>query len=125
MAGPRDLIGLSVDVVVSDPWDFATPDGSVRFPARIARAETFAAGADEERLLIELDDPFVWQGNSYRFFAASERSGHGLTEDLIHGRSVDASLVAISNERVSSPDALDVSGWRGGLAARATLEPHS
>jgi hypothetical protein len=80
-------------------------------------------GADEERLLIELRDPAEWHGHSYRFFVARHRHGHGLADDLVHGRPIECSLMAVSDEHASSADPLDTSGWRGGLAARATLEP--
>ena len=118
-----ELVGLHVDVVVSDPWELTASDGSVRFPARVVQAMTFASGADEERVVIEFRDPVEWHGDSFRFFVAQHRHRAGLAEELVRGRSVECGLTAVSEERASSPDPFDVSWWRGGLAVVATVEP--
>jgi len=123
MSPSAELVGLKVDVVVNDPWDLTASDGSVRHAAKVSKAMTFAVGADEERLLIEFRDLAAWHGHSYRFFVARHRHGYGLADDLLRGYPVECSLVAVSDEQSSSPEVLNVTGWRGGLAARATLEP--
>jgi len=115
------IIGLPVVVIVNDPRDLTTTDGSVRIDARITAASTFASGADEERLLIELRQPVEWHGNSYGYCVARHR--HGLVDDLARGCSAECSLVAVTREQATSAGSLDTAGWRGGLAARATLEP--
>ena len=121
--GPRnvELTGLAVDVVVSDPWDLTSPEGSVRFPARVMKAATHALGASEERLLLRFREAVKWHGGSYRFFVARHRRGLGLEDDLLAGRPVECSLVAVSEEHAASTDPLDTTWWRGGLAVLATL----
>jgi hypothetical protein len=118
-----ELVGLAVDVVVGDPWDFTSLNGSVRFPARVTNAATYASGADEERLVIAFLEEVAWHSNCYRFFVARHRHGHGLADDLLSGRDVECSLVPVPKERLSSSDPFDTSWWRGGLALGATLEP--
>jgi hypothetical protein len=117
------IIGLALDVVVSDPWEFARPDGSVVFEATVAKASTFASGIEEERLLIEFQVPFAWRGTVYRHFVVRPHYGQGLVDDLTRGHAAECSLLAVSDDQARSADPFDISSWRGGLAARATIEP--
>lgn len=122
MASVSELVGLAIDLVVNEPWDLTSSDGSVRFAGIIAKAVTFASGADDERLLIRLLKEAEWRGNSYGSFVASHRHNHGFADDLLRGYPVECSLVAVSEEAVLSSDPVDTSDWRGGLAIRATIE---
>jgi hypothetical protein len=117
-----ELVGQRVDMVVSDPWELTTPDGSNIFPASVRLAETFASGAVEERLLIELRTPVSWRGETYRYFSVSERNGHGLVDDLRRGRSVECRAIAVAGDGPPTAEMLDTSDWRGGLAANATVQ---
>jgi hypothetical protein len=124
MNAPRNaLAGLPIDLVVNEPWDLTAADGSVRFQATVAKALTYGEGADEERLLVELIDPVNWHGRTFRFFVARHRHGHGLVDDVSRGRAVECSLIAVPDDQANSADPFDTSQWRGGLSARATIEP--
>jgi hypothetical protein len=114
-------VGWRVQLVTSDPWDFVAADGSVRFDAKVTRAATHSAGADEERLVLQLLDVVVWQGKTIEFFVARERHGHGIVDDLSLRQPIECALVAVDRERAYGSDPFDTSWWRGGLAVNATL----
>jgi hypothetical protein len=117
-----DLVGRQVVLIVSDPWDLASPDGSVRFASDIARALTYADGAEEERLLLSLEAPIEWREGTFRFLVARGRGGRGIAEDLVAGRSAECTFIGQPAERAGGVEPCDMSWWRGGLAGAATLE---
>jgi hypothetical protein len=118
-----DQVGRHVRLVASDPWDFVAADGSVRFDATVIRAATYNEGADEERLVLQLLEPVSWHGETIEFLVARERHGHGVIDDLSLGHPVECALVAVGRERVHGSDPFDLSWWRGGFAASATVHP--
>jgi hypothetical protein len=121
-ASPSEpLVGLEVQLIASDPWDFVAADGSVRFHATVIRAATFRGGADEERLVLALSEPVEWQGQAIEFFTARERHGHGMVDDLSLSQPLECALIAVTKERAHGPEPFDTTWWRGGLAVNATL----
>ena len=120
--GPTSFEGSRVQLTVSDPWDLVAPDGSVRLSATVIGASTYAAGGEEERLVLRLDSPVTWRGHMYEFFVLEERHGHGIADDLRLGLPVECSITAIDRDRAEGPEPFDTSWWRGGLAGNATLQ---
>ena len=114
-------VGQRVQLITSDPWDFVALDGSVRFDATVIRAATYREGADEERFVLQLLDPVVWQNKVIEFFVARERHGHGIVDDFFLGQPIECALVAVDDERAQGSEPFDTSWWRGGLAVNATL----
>jgi hypothetical protein len=110
-----------VVLTASEPWDFVAADGSVSFRGLIVVAATFATGAEEERVVVRLDEPVTWHGQFYEFFVIRERHGHGISDDLRMGLPIECSLTAVDRDRLVAADPFDTSWWRGGLAGIATL----
>ena len=93
---------LTLNVIVSDPWDFVGPDGSNVFSAVTARNR----GHD---WVVDFEDRL----GDARFFARTLTPA--TLSDLRSGATVEGSLIGL-------PDAEgDAALWRGGPAARCQI----
>jgi len=116
----KKLEGMSVAVMVSDPWEFGTAHGVGPFTAKVVKT-----GKDESGLLkalLRLDVPVVFEGVRYEFIVAESRAVSHPIEGLAHGSSA-CSMTAISSDQANSSKPLDVSWWRGGGALIGSVEP--
>jgi len=117
----KKLEGMSVAVMVSDPWEFGTAHGVGPFTAKVVKT-----GKDESGLLkalLRLDVPIVFEGVRYEFIVAESRAVSHPIEGLAHGSSAFCSMTAISSDQANSSKPLDVSWWRGGGALIGSVEP--
>ena len=117
----KELEGLSISIIVSDPWDFCTAHGTGPFRAKILRT-----GRDDEtghlKALIELDHPLVFQAVEYRYLVSEDASYERPLESLLARSEADCGMAVISQERVDSSNPLDLSWWRGGPALTGTIK---
>lgn len=118
MAG---LEGMEVTIVVSDPWDFGTAHGTGPFAAKVLKV-----GRDDNvpggySMLLQLNTPLHYRDLSCEFVVASPRSERGSFDFLTEGAGVDCNLTRIPEDRAASPNPLDLSWWRGGVALLGTL----
>ena len=118
----KSLEGADVLIVVSEPWDLVSSDGSSRLSAKTWRVASFASGAVDEALVFRLVGPVSWRGRDYEYFLAKERHGRGLVDDFLLQLPIDCSLIAIDRSRAEGPEPFDDTWWRGGLAATALIQ---
>jgi len=110
MRAVEDLAGNAIEIVVSDPWEFVTDNGSGPFVGVVDRVEG-------ECLLIRLDLAIEYGGQAFEHLVVSPRAAcDDLAELSVTGRAINCNLVCVSGEVVRSDHACDLSSWRGGPA---------
>ena len=114
MASSTSLLGRRVKLVVSDPWDFVTDNGSGPFEGEVVQEISDA-------ILVKLDTSIEDKGETYEFLVVSTRHAAEELSLVLGGNEVSCNATAISNERAQGPTPCDLSWWRGGLAVLAAL----
>ena len=108
-------IGIRVEVMVSDPWDFVTAHGAGPFFGKITHVETAA-------VLVHMDVPLQDANRAYEYVVAVSRLEVDDLADLaVRGACVGCNLVGISAEAAQAESPCDLSNWRGGLALIAGI----
>ncbi len=116
MTTTKGLTGKRIEIVVSDPWDFVTDNGSGPFAAVVERVEGDA-------ILIRLDSVVTSGGQAFEFFVVTPRSESDDLADLgLAGRTVNCNLAAISDDAARSEHPCDLGSWRGGLGLLGSIE---
>jgi hypothetical protein len=110
-----ELVGKRGVLVVSDPWEFGTENGTGPFPFEIVRVGDPAKPDERDSVLIRLLEPIRFRSTTWEFFAASPRHVGASIADLSAGRDIGWNLTGIPADRLASP--FDLSWWRGGGAA--------
>ena len=105
---PREIVGRRVRIVISDPWDFVTENGSYR-------AGTIEAGAGK-RVAIRLDDPVFDPSGPITTVVASPRFVGTAIADLLSG--LPLAFNFWSEEGVVAP-----ATWRAGFIGELRLLP--
>ncbi|MDE0451538.1 MAG: hypothetical protein OXI90_07205 [Gammaproteobacteria bacterium] len=103
---------------ISDPWDLGESLSWQPYRASVL-------AGDKRRVLIRLDEPFVYEGKQREYFlAASRHAGHPAT-DLAKGRSIFSNLDQIESDAIDFADLLNEERWRGGtgIGLIGTLDP--
>lgn len=102
------LVGLSVEVEISEPWNFETENG----PGPLAAAVEDARNSE---VLLRLEVPVRVGGKHCNHLIASARyEGHCLLE-LLQGSTVTVSITAISIDDASTDDLFKLASWKGGM----------
>jgi hypothetical protein len=109
------LVGRHGALVVSDPWEFGTENGTGPFSFEIVRVGDPAKPAERDSILIRLIEPVHFRSATWVFFTASPRHEGTSLADLSAGRDVGWNLTGVPADRLPSP--FDLSWWRGGGAA--------
>lgn len=113
------LSGKLVRVTVSDPWEFAKPNGSTRFKARIVQSRAGVSSA-VDALLIELTEVVEIRGQAWRYFMVEGRRDRSFIDELLAGSEADCALLGVvSNAGQAPPLVGDSSTWRGETPAAA------
>ena len=119
----NDLVGKKFDIVLVDPWDFVTTNGSGPFVADVIRV-----GHDKstgvESLVLGLALPLKYKTEEFRYFMATTRHEGRTFQQVLSGEQVGCNLTGIPTERLQGGDLFDMSWWRGGAAAIADLSLH-
>lgn len=116
-----ELEGLSIRVVVSDPWEFGTVHGTGPFTGKILKVGTNPNQPGKTAALVKLDRPLLFDGVQCEFFVAQSRLASDFIEAIATGATVGCGLTCIPPERAYSSDPLDLSWWRGGVGLIASL----
>jgi len=112
------LDNLSINITVSDPWEF----GCGPFSAMILRKGKDIDSPDYYPLLIRFDIPVEYKGEECRFFVAKSHNSKESIEGLLMGETLTCNLIMISKERAEQQDPFDISWWRGGCALLADIK---
>jgi hypothetical protein len=118
----RGLIGRPAEVVFSDPWEFAGPDGTTRFSATIAALEAMADGAERDGVIVKLDEGLTVLNQVVAWLLVRARRGPGLLQELSLGEVIEATFVVASSGLTMEGGLFDEADWRGDLAAIGTVE---
>lgn len=122
----KEIEGMSVAIMVSDPWDFGTIHGNGPFYGKILKVGKitpeegwgFALAA-----LIRLNAPLKTKGAEDEYLVASPRFKGYEINAIGMGERVDCGMVRISSERATSSNPFDLSWYRGGHGLDGTVEP--
>lgn len=88
------LVEQSVEVLVSDPWDFMTELGTMPIQGRVASFE--AAGGRLMRLVIDLVSPVAYKGSMIgRFDAIPRHKDSPTVERFAQGVALQANIQGI------------------------------
>ena len=111
---------VSVQMIVSDPWDWGTEIGVGPFDATILRWRIGEDGRPTG-ILLRLAEAVVFRGVECRYFVGVRDSPRENLEEIIRGNPVECALTHISEERARSLDPFDLSWWRGGIGLTCTV----
>ncbi len=121
----ESLVRLPVVIGLSDPWELGEALGWRELEGVIldvdVRIDKYY-GNQEELALLKLNLPFEYNNTTCEYFVISPRLEDDSLNFLISGKSSNFAMTRISQEQAHSKDPLDLSKWRGGVAATATLK---
>lgn len=103
------LIDKSVQVSVSDPWEFYSENNGNIFKATVIKAEL-------NNILIISEKMINFDTLQYNMFVCSIRLQGDTFEDLFNREYVCCNITAMPQDKISN-DPFDVSWWRGGGGA--------
>jgi len=115
------VIGMELEVVVSDPRDFGTIHGTGPFFSKVLQVHGEENVPGKGSILLRLKTPLEYEGVSCEFFVASPRLENENLRSLIEGKEVFCNLTRIPSERAASSNPFDLSWWRGGVGLIAAL----
>lgn len=118
-SGPT-LLGRELRVIANEPWDFAGAWGGWR-PAIVVALSANHDEVGAPELLLRLATPVEFDGTPRTYFVATPRYRNRTFQELSSGP-VEGDLTWIPDQQADSPGRFDLSEWRGGLAAIATLK---
>jgi hypothetical protein len=116
----NNIENISIKIIVSDPWDFVTAEGSGPFRAQIIKTTKEESG--RLRALIKLDTPIMFDKLTYEYLVAENRHLQHPLDEIVSGTKIPCSLTVTSPERAKSSNPTDLSWWRGGGTLTATIE---
>ncbi|MCX6013532.1 MAG: hypothetical protein NTV30_09030 [Chloroflexi bacterium] len=116
----KEINNLPIIIIVSDPWDFVTKNGSGPFRACILTSNKDES--DRLRALIKMDIPIIYNNLRYEYLIAESRYYQPAIDEIINGGKIPCSLTVIPYEKATSQSPTDLSWWRGGGNLRATIE---
>jgi len=114
--------GMTVEIIVSDPWDFGTAHGAGPFKACLT-----CAASDPNRAMkgtaavFKLEETRMFRDVKCEYFVAQTRHEGSDLERLSVGEPVNCNLICIPVERALSDNPLDLAWWRGGVSLLASV----
>jgi hypothetical protein len=118
----KDLTGTKVNLIVSDPWEFGSQHGTGPFNGRILGVSFHCASNEDIAVLLQLDHPLSFEGQSVEYFVVTPRVEGDDLRSLADGALVFVSLTRITEEQACSNDPFNLTRWRGGLGLIGSLE---
>lgn len=118
----RSLIGRSVNLTISDPWDFGSVHGNGPFQARIVDVTPDQGEKRGGALLVRLLTPLWYQGNVCEHLIATPRSGSDGFRGLGRRETIQCGFVSISPQGAKSASPFDLTWWRGWGTLLGTLD---
>ena len=116
-----ELVGRTVTLTVSDPWELVDEIGVGPHPCRILRVGSDAENPARKSLLVEIVRAVSRRGVPFQYLIASTRSAGQDWVSLEKEKGVDCGFIRIPPERAESADPFDLSWWRGGDAFLGNL----
>ena len=116
------LIGMKVEIRISDPWELGDARSWEPLPGTIIKVQG-AQSSRDEGILIRLQEPLQYKEVDCEYFAANPRLVGGTFEQLLAGKDVFSDVTRIPPERAHSDDPFDLSWWRGGVAIIGNVAP--
>lgn len=99
------LKGRCIDIMISEPWDFAFPSGSNETAAQVLDT---SEATDEKQWLLCQVDPFPLGGSEVAWFLIARRyEDQQVISELLDGRTITANLVFRPNEPLPSREQID------------------
>jgi hypothetical protein len=123
VANKTNLLDKKIDIVLVDPWDFVTVNGSGPFVADVLQFG-HDSSTKTPALLLELHLPLKCAAEECKFFMATARHDGVALAELETGKRIVCNLTVIPEEKAKSPNPFDLSWWRGGTAVIADLSLH-
>lgn len=118
----KDLIaGMKIKLILIDPWDLVTANGSGPFEATIVKIGSDHATNKKTALLLRLMSPLVEKGVEYRYLVGSPRHSDREIEQVFSDPPVACSFIGISDDRATGANPFDLSWWRGGMGVLADI----
>ena len=108
-----------VTIAISDPWDLGESIAWQPVPGTLIELRDDDRGG---RALVRLDSPLEYEGMSYAHVVASPRHEGGSLRNVDAGEAVFCGLIGIREQQANSPEALETTGWRGGLGFVGTVQ---
>lgn len=109
----RSLIGKSVTLTISEPWDFGTVHGNGPFAAAIVDVTPNHDSRGPRGLLVRLAKPLWYQGNVCEYMIATPRASGDDLGKLARNEGVSCGFVSISPRGAKSTTPFDLTWWRG------------
>jgi hypothetical protein len=109
----HDIEGMKVEIIEND----FVPTNQLAYVEKVDLAGN--------SLLLRLKEPLKAGNRVYHYAVAGTRLEGQHLSDLITGKGVGCAVIWIPAERFQPANPLDVSWWRGGAAAIATIQKYS
>jgi hypothetical protein len=116
------FIGVEVNTLVSDPWDFGTIHGVGPFLAKILEVDIDKNTGKVQGLLLQLKTPLIYQNIDCEYFIAKLRHETGEFESLLTNKEVNCNLTRISTDCATSTNPFNLNYWRGGVGLIVSLQ---
>jgi hypothetical protein len=114
-----DIIGMKVEIAVSDPWEFETETGTGTLYAKILQV---GMENSAPAILLQVENPVKYKNMVCEYFVASPRHTGTDLSTLLNDSEVFCALTLIPSDRIKSENPFDLSWWRGGVALIATVK---
>jgi len=88
-----ELLTARIDVVLVEPWDFVTVNGSGPFTADVLQTDQ-SSSISPTALLLEVHSPLKYNTEKYRYFIATPRHAGTTFDQLIAGMPVGCNSLA-------------------------------
>ncbi len=111
---------LTVTIKLSEPWNMGELLGWKALQGKVIKTEE--RDKHVEAAIIQLNEPFAYEGVSCEYFVASPRYEGVFLDSLLTKKKVICALTRIPPEQVESLAPFDLSWWRGGVALIANVE---
>jgi hypothetical protein len=116
------LVGASIRIQVSDPWDFVTTYGDGPFRGKIVAVKSGESGSEKMSALVEVNEQ-VQENLSlpFKYLIVSARYEFDTIDLILSSEGVDCAMIPVSIEQAKSLNPFDLSKWRGGQGLIGTI----
>jgi hypothetical protein len=115
MDSKAPCIGRSIRLIVTDPWEFESHNGTSRVEGVVRRA-------NDEAVLIETRSAVKDGVSEYGYVLCSVRHESDSVSKIVIGDVVPCNGIGVPDEHLEQAEALDGSWWRGGCALIGAME---
>lgn len=116
-----NLKGRTIQVWVSDPWDFGTEHGCGPFRATVLESRA-VDGMSGDAVVLRLSNPLDFEGVRCECLVAVPRHESSSFASLHSGAIVPSNLAVIPQDRTAAAVPLNLVRWRGGVGLVGSLQ---